>query len=74
LQQAEKSKSLSAVAERLGIEIGQAHRAADDAHAAGRVLLAFMGDSRVPASYGAFVQEQRRLGRLHREERQFWKT
>lgn len=74
LQQAEKSKSLSAVAERLGIEIGQAHRAADDAHAAGRVLLAFMGDSRVPASYGAFIQEQRRLGRLHREERQFWKT
>lgn len=74
LQQAEKSKSLTAVAERLGIEIGQAHRAADDAQAAGRVLLAFMGDARVPTGYGAFVQEQRRLGRLHREERQFWKT
>jgi DNA polymerase-3 subunit epsilon len=74
LQQAEKSKSLSAVAERLGIEIGQAHRAADDAHAAGRVLQAFLGDARVPTSYGAFIQEQRRLGRLHRDERQFWQT
>ena len=74
LQQAEKSKSLSAVAERLGIEIGQAHRAADDAVAAGRVLQAFIGDSRVPSSYGAFVQEQRRLARLHRDERQFWRS
>jgi len=74
LQQAEKSKSLSAVAERLGIEIGQAHRAADDAVAAGRVLQTFLGDSRVPATYGAFVQEQRRLSRLHRDERQFWRS
>lgn len=74
LQQAEKSKSLSSVAERLGIEIGQAHRAADDAVAAGRVLQAFLGDTRVPSTYGAFVQEQRRLGRLHRDERQFWRS
>jgi DNA polymerase-3 subunit epsilon len=74
LQQAEKSKSLSAVAERLGIEAGQAHRAVDDAHTAGRVLLAFFGDSRVPTSYAAFVQEQRRLGRVHKDERQFWKS
>lgn len=74
LQQSEKSKSLSAVAERLGIEIGQAHRAADDAVAAGRVLAAFLGDARVPGSYGAFVQEQRRLGRLHKDEQKFWRT
>jgi DNA polymerase III subunit epsilon len=74
LQQAEKSKSLSLVAERLGIEIGQAHRATDDAQAAGRVLQVFMADTRVPASYGAFVQEQRRLGRVHRDERQHWRS
>jgi DNA polymerase III epsilon subunit-like protein len=74
LQQAEKSKSLAAVAERLGIEAGQAHRAVDDAHTAGRVLYSFFGDSRVPTSYAAFVQEQRRLGRLHKDERQFWKS
>jgi DNA polymerase-3 subunit epsilon len=74
LQQAEKSKSLSLVAERLGIEIGQAHRATDDALAAGRVLQAFMTDSRVPVTYAAFVQEQRRLGRVHRDERQHWKS
>lgn len=74
LQQAEKSKALSAVAERLEIAAGQAHRAADDAHAAGRVLQVFLADARVPLSYGAFVQEQRRLGRLHRDERAFWKS
>ena len=74
LQQAEKSKSLSAVAERLGIEAGQAHRAVDDAHTAGQVLYSFFGDSRVPTSYAAFVQEQRRLARLHKDERQFWKS
>jgi DNA polymerase III subunit epsilon len=72
LQQSEKSKSLSSVAERLGIEAGTAHRAVDDAHTAARVLLAFFGDSRVPRGYAAFVQEQRRLGRVHKDERQFW--
>jgi DNA polymerase-3 subunit epsilon len=74
LQQSEKSKSLSAVAERLGIEAGTAHRAVDDANTAGRVLHAFFGDSRVPTSYAAFVQEQRRLGRVHKDERQFWRS
>ena len=74
LQQSEKSKSLSAVAERLGIEAGTAHRAVDDAHTAGRVLLTFFGDSRVPSSYAAFVQEQRRLARVHKDERQFWRS
>jgi DNA polymerase-3 subunit epsilon len=74
LQKEEKSKSLSAVAERLGIEIGQAHRAADDATAAGKVFQTFLTDSRVPSSYAACVQEQRRLGRIHKDERAFWKT
>jgi DNA polymerase III epsilon subunit-like protein len=74
LQQGEKSRSLSAVAERLGIEIGQAHRATDDAVAAGRVLLAFLADSRVPRTYAAFIREQRRLARLHRDERANWRS
>lgn len=74
LQQAEKSKSLSAVAERLGIEAGTAHRAVDDAHTAGQVLLRFLADSRVPTTYAAFVQEQRRLARVHKDERQFWRS
>lgn len=74
LQQGEKSRSLSAVAERLGIEIGQAHRAADDATASGHVLRAFLGDSRVPNTYAAFIREQRRLARVHRDERVVWRS
>jgi len=74
IQQAEKSKSLSAVAERLGIEAGTAHRAVDDAHTAGHVHLHFLRDARVPSSYAAFVQEQRRLARVHKDERQFWRS
>lgn len=74
LQKDEKSKSLSSVAERLGIEIGQAHRAADDATAAGHVFRAFISDTRVPPTYAACVQEQRRLGRVHRDERAYWRS
>jgi DNA polymerase-3 subunit epsilon len=73
LQRDEKSRSLSAVAERLGIEIGTAHRATDDAEAAGRVLRSFLADPRTPSTYGAFVQEQRRLERLQRDERAYWR-
>lgn len=73
-QQGEKSRSLSAVAERLGIEIAQAHRAADDAVAAGRVLLSFLSDTRVPPTYAAFVREQRRLARVHKDERTNWRS
>jgi DNA polymerase III subunit epsilon len=74
LQRDEKSRSLSEVAERLGIELKQAHRATDDAEAAGRVLFTMFGDPRVPATYGAFAQEQRRLDREHREERARWRS
>jgi DNA polymerase III subunit epsilon len=74
LQKFEKGKSLGEVCARLGIEIAQAHRAADDAEAALRVMTVFSTDARVPKSYAAFVQEQRRLARLHEEERQKWKS
>lgn len=73
LQKEEKSRALSDVAERLGIPLDQAHSAVHDAEAAVRILAAFLGDVRVPRAYGAFIQEQRRLARLHAEDRQFWR-
>lgn len=73
LQKQEKSKALGEVAARLGIDIAQAHRATDDAEAAARVLGMFFGNERVPKTYGAFIQEQRRLARLHEEDRAHWR-
>jgi hypothetical protein len=61
------------VAERIGVALDKAHSAAHDAEAAARVHSVFLGDVRVPKTYAAFVQEQRRLARLHAEDRQFWK-
>jgi DNA polymerase III subunit epsilon len=73
LQRAEKSRALSEVAARLGIELSQAHRAADDAIAAHDVFVAFRRDPRVPKTYGALIQEQKRLSRLFDEERKMWR-
>lgn len=73
LQRAEKSRALSEVAARLGIELSQAHRAADDAAAAHDVFHAFRRDPRVPKTYGALIQEQKRLSRLFDEERRMWR-
>lgn len=73
LQKDEKGKSLSDVAERLGIALERAHSAAADAEAAAHVLAKFFPDIRVPKTYGAFIQEQRRLARLFDEDRQYWK-
>jgi DNA polymerase-3 subunit epsilon len=73
LQKTEKSRTLVEVAERLGVVLDQAHRAADDAVATLEVLGAFRKDPRVPRTYAAFVQEQRRLGRLFDGERRFWR-
>ena len=74
LQKDEKGKSLGEVAGRLGVGIERAHRARDDAEAALRVLEAFFGDHRVPRTYAAFVQEQRRLARLQGEDRAYWRN
>jgi DNA polymerase-3 subunit epsilon len=74
LQKDEKSRSLSEVAARLGIELKQAHRATDDAEAALNVLRAILSDVRVPRIYGSFAQEQRRLNRQHRDERKYWSS
>jgi DNA polymerase III subunit epsilon len=68
-----ESRALGAVAERLGISLDNAHRATDDAEAALQVLYAFARDPRMPDTYAALVQEQRRLGRLQQEAMRFWR-
>jgi DNA polymerase-3 subunit epsilon len=73
IQRAEKSRALSEVAQRLGIPLEHAHRATDDAEATLHVFNAFRRDPRVPKTYGALVQEQRRLSRLFDEERKVWR-
>lgn len=56
LMQDEKSKKLTDVTARLGISLDQAHRAAGDAEATGRVLLALA--DRLPRSYGELIRLQ----------------
>ncbi len=72
LQKEARGKSLVEVCARLGIEIGQAHRATDDAAATLQVLLRFAQDPRMPATYAALLQEQQRLARAF-EERWRWR-
>jgi DNA polymerase-3 subunit epsilon len=73
IQRDEKSRALGEVAARLGVKLETAHRASDDAEAALLVLYGLAKDARMPRSYGAIVQEQRRLALLHADERRFWK-
>jgi DNA polymerase-3 subunit epsilon len=54
----EKSRKLTDISARLGIALENAHRAASDAEAAGRVLLALQ--DRMPASYAEVVSLQQR--------------
>jgi DNA polymerase-3 subunit epsilon len=75
LQQGERSRALGEVAMRLGISIEQAHRASDDAEAALKVMLALGRDVRVPRTYAALVQEQRRLSLAQADERRLkWRS
>jgi DNA polymerase III epsilon subunit-like protein len=69
-----KSRALSEVAERLGVALERAHRAANDAEATLHVLSHIMREPRVPKTYGTFVQEQRRLARLFDDERKVWRA
>jgi DNA polymerase-3 subunit epsilon len=68
-----ESRALGAVAERLGVSLERAHRATDDAEAALKVLYALAGDKRMPDTYAALIQEQRRLERLQVEAQRFWR-
>lgn len=74
LQKEERSRALGDVCARLGIQLERAHRATDDAEAAGRVMLAFLKDVRVPRTYAAFLKEQRRLDRMFELERVRWRN
>lgn len=75
LQQGERSRALGEVAMRLGIALENAHRASDDAEAALRVMLELGRDPRVPRTYAALVQEQRRLGMAQADERRLkWRA
>lgn len=74
MQKYEKSKALGEVCARLGIALTNAHRATNDAEAAMQVFAAFAKDPRVPKTYAAFVQEQRRLARIQDEERARWRA
>lgn len=56
LHQDERSHRLGDVCARLGIPLERAHRAASDAEATGRVLLALAG--RMPATYGELIRLQ----------------
>ncbi len=73
LQKYEKGKKLGEVAARLGITLENAHRASDDAEAALRILWAFATDTRVPQTYAALVQEQRRLSRAQEDDFRMWR-
>ena len=74
LQKYEKGKKLTDVAGRLGIKLDNAHRASDDAEAALRVMYALARDPRVPQTYGALIQEQRRLARAQEDDFRAWRT
>jgi DNA polymerase-3 subunit epsilon len=69
-----KSKALGAMAELLGVPLETAHRATDDAAAAGVIMGRFFADVRVPRTYSAFMQEQSRLARAQREDRPYWRS
>jgi DNA polymerase-3 subunit epsilon len=56
LKYEEGSKKLAVVCERLGVPIQQAHRATDDAEAAGRVLLKLAPD--MPQTYSELIRIQ----------------
>lgn len=74
LQKYEKGKTLSDVTARLGIALDDAHRATADAEAALQVLYAFQKDVRVPKTYAALTQEQKRLAREQEAEFRAWRS
>jgi DNA polymerase-3 subunit epsilon len=75
LQSEERSRTLVEVAARLGIALERAHRAADDAEAALRVLLTLGKDPRIPRTYGGIVQQQRRFAFEQADERRLrWRA
>ncbi len=73
IQATAKSRALGDVAARRGVVRDLAPRDPAEAEPALRVLFSFAEDPRVPRGYGAFIQEQVRLGRAQEEARQMWR-
>ena len=63
----ERSKKLGDVAQRLGIEIKQLHRACDDAEMTAQVLLAMAKD--LPVAYGELIRLQSQYDERQKAER-----
>jgi DNA polymerase-3 subunit epsilon len=72
LQKYEKGKKLTDVCERMGIEIGQAHRAADDAAATGKVLVALAKD--MPRTYRELIRIQTQYEAMQEAELVSWRA
>jgi DNA polymerase-3 subunit epsilon len=72
LQKYEKGKKLSDVAQRMGIELDNAHRADADAAATGRVLLALA--PQMPATYGELVRLQAQYAARQEADYQAWRS
>jgi DNA polymerase III subunit epsilon len=66
------SRSLGDVCTHLGIELSRAHRATDDAEAAGQVLLHMA--PQMPRAYGELVRLQARYGARHEAEFSAWRN
>jgi DNA polymerase-3 subunit epsilon len=71
VQPGEKGYKLGDVAARLNISLVNAHRATDDAEAAGQVLMALLGDGALP--YREVVQKQREYAAAFERARGHWR-
>ena len=67
----QKSRRLEVVAEQLGVPLEQAHRAAGDAEATGKVLYALAPN--MPQAYGELIRLQDRYGAFQDAEMYPWK-
>lgn len=67
----QKSRKLGDVAKFYGVPLEQAHRAAGDAEATGRVLLAM--SPQMPNVYGELIRLQKRYGAFQQAEMANWK-
>ncbi|MEM9190272.1 MAG: 3'-5' exonuclease [Myxococcota bacterium] len=72
LQADQKGHKLTDVCERLGIDIGQAHRAADDAAATGKVLIALA--DQMPQTYGELIRIQTQYDAQQEAELITWRS
>ncbi len=72
VQKYEKGKKLTDVCARMGIELTAAHRAAGDAEATGKVLLALA--PQLPAAYGEVVRNQQHYAQAQEKEFAAWRA